>query len=73
MTKLAERQDNRTFRRRTIVVAGVLIATAVVAYLLFRLASLVFMIFVALFIAVALEPPVHYLTKKGWRRGVAIG
>jgi predicted PurR-regulated permease PerM len=73
MTKLAERQDNKKFRRRTIVVAGVLIATAVVAYLLFRLASLVFMIFVAVFIAVALEPPVHYLTGKGWRRGVATG
>ncbi len=73
MTKLAERADNKRFRRRTIVVAGVLIATAVVAYLLFRLASLVFMIFVAVFIAVALEPPVHYLTKKGWRRGVATG
>jgi predicted PurR-regulated permease PerM len=73
MSEKAEREDNKTFRRRTLLVVGVLIATALVAFLLFRLASLVFMVFVAMFIAVAVEPPVHYLTKRGWKRGAATG
>ncbi|HEY4606622.1 MAG TPA: AI-2E family transporter [Acidimicrobiia bacterium] len=73
MSDPKERQDNRVFRRRTLVVSGVLLAVAAVLYLLFRLRSLVFMIFVAVFIAVALEPPVHYLEKRGWRRGMATG
>jgi predicted PurR-regulated permease PerM len=73
MPERHELQDNRNFRRRTLVVAGVLVATAVVGYMLFRLRSLVFMIFVAVFIAVAIEPPVHYLEKRGWRRGAATG
>jgi predicted PurR-regulated permease PerM len=73
MPEAAEREDSKVFRRRTIVVAGVVIVTAVVAFLLFRLASLIFMVFVAVFVAVAVEPPVHYLTKRGWRRGAAAG
>jgi predicted PurR-regulated permease PerM len=73
MPETAEREDSKVFRRRTIVVAGVVIVTAVVAFLLFRLASLIIMVFVAVFVAVAVEPPVHYLTKRGWRRGAAAG
>jgi predicted PurR-regulated permease PerM len=73
MTKAADQKDNRHFGRRTFVVAGVLLATAAALYLLFRIRSLVLMVFVSLFIAVAMEPPVHYLTKRGWRRGVATG
>jgi predicted PurR-regulated permease PerM len=73
MPKTAEREDSKVFRRRTIVVAGVVIVTAVVGFLLYRLASLIIMVFVAVFVAVAVEPPVHYLTKRGWRRGAAAG
>ncbi|MGH8914161.1 MAG: AI-2E family transporter [Acidimicrobiia bacterium] len=73
MTNPADRQDNRQFRRRTLVVAGVLVATAAVLYLVFQLRSLVFMLFVSVFIAVAIEPPVHYLEKRGWKRGMATG
>ncbi len=73
MWESPERKDNRMFRRRTLVVAGVLLATAAALYLLFRLRNLVFMIFVAIFVAVAVEPPVHYLEKRGWKRGVATG
>ncbi len=51
--------------------AGVLLATAGVVWLVFRLSNLVFMIFVSVFVAVAFEPPVHYLAKKGWKRGLA--
>jgi predicted PurR-regulated permease PerM len=40
---------------------------------LFRLRSLIFMVFVALFLAVAIEPAVHFLEKRGWKRGLATG
>ncbi len=73
MNKTEERTDNRLFTRRTLVVAGVLLLTALALYLLFRLRTLLFMVFVALFIAVALEPPVHFLEKRGWKRGLATG
>jgi predicted PurR-regulated permease PerM len=73
MTSEQQRRDNARFRRRTLVVAAVLLATAAVVWLIFALSNLVFMIFVSVFVAVAFEPPVHYLTKKGWRRGVATG
>jgi len=73
MSESLERQDNRTFRRRTLVVAAVLLLTAVAVFLVFRLGNLIFMIFISLFVAVAFEPPVHYLEKRGWKRGLATG
>ncbi|MFZ0624959.1 MAG: AI-2E family transporter, partial [Acidimicrobiia bacterium] len=73
MTSEQQRRDNARFRRRTLVVAAVLLATAAVVWLFFALSNLVFMVFVAMFVAVAFEPPVHYLAKRGWRRGVATG
>jgi predicted PurR-regulated permease PerM len=73
MNESHEHLDNRVFRRRTLVVAGVLLLTALAVYLLFRLRNLLFMVFVALFIAVAIEPAVHFLEKRGWRRGLATG
>ncbi|MGH8872607.1 MAG: AI-2E family transporter [Acidimicrobiia bacterium] len=71
MSGRLEPHDSRLLRRRTLVVIGVLLGTALILYLLFRLRTLVFMVFVALFIGVAVEPPVHILEKRGWRRGVA--
>lgn len=65
--------DNRLFVRRTLVVVLVLIGVAGVLWLLMRLGNVVFMVFVALFVTVAFEPPVHYLVKRGWRRGTATG
>jgi predicted PurR-regulated permease PerM len=73
MDESHERLDNRIFRRRTLVIAGVLLLTAAAVYLLFRLRSLIFMVFVALFFAVAIEPAVHFLEKRGWKRGLATG
>jgi predicted PurR-regulated permease PerM len=73
MSSSAEKRDNQVFRRRTIVVAAVLIATAVALWLIFRLSSIIFMVFVSVFVVVAFEPPVHYLAKRGWKRGLATG
>jgi predicted PurR-regulated permease PerM len=65
--------DHRLFVRRTFTVAIVLIGAAAVIWLLFRLGSVIFMVFVSVFVTVAFEPPVHYLAKRGWKRGTATG
>lgn len=65
--------DDRTFVRRTLVVAGVLIGVALAIWLIMKLGSILFMVFVSVFVAVAFEPPVHFLAKRGWRRGTATG
>lgn len=65
--------DQHIFIRRTLTVALVLIGVAIVIWLLFTLSDVVFMVFVSVFVAVAFEPPVHYLNKRGWRRGPATG
>lgn len=67
----SERAEMRRFRNRTLVVAGVLLGVAAVIWLAWRLSNLIFMIFVALFITIAFEPAVHWLEKKGWKRGLA--
>ncbi len=61
------------FRDRTLVVAGVVLALAGVFWFATQIRGVLFMVFVSIFIAVAIEPPVHYLAKRGWRRGAATG
>ena len=73
MTDPAQPSDQRVFVRRTLTVMLVLIAGAAFLWLMFELRGILVMIFVSLFVAVAFEPPVHFLEKKGWRRGVATG
>ncbi len=68
-----DRADTDLFIKRTLTVALVLIGVAVTLWLLGQISQVVFMVFVSLFVAVAFEPPVHYLAKRGWRRGVATG
>ncbi|HJQ75952.1 MAG TPA: AI-2E family transporter [Acidimicrobiia bacterium] len=65
--------DDRSFVRKTLTVALVLLALAAVLWLAYRLRNVLSMVFVALFVAVAFEPPVHFLAKRGWRRGAATG
>lgn len=67
------RAVDRTFVRRTLTVALVFIAVAGVLWLMFKLSSVLWMVFVSLFVTVAFEPPVHFLAKRGWRRGPATG
>ncbi len=73
MANGSDKKDNRRFRRRTLVVAGVILATAATLFLVYRLRTLLFMVFVSVFVAVAVEPAVHFLEKRGWRRGLATG
>lgn len=65
--------DHGTFVRRALMIALVLLVVAAVVWLTFRLRNILFMVFVSLFITVAFEPPVHFLAKRGWRRGSATG
>lgn len=71
MTEPGTPDDHGIFVRRTLTVALVLIGVAIAIWLLFTLSNVVFMIFVAVFVTVAFEPPVHFLNKRGWRRGTA--
>lgn len=71
--KEADGADNRAIRRRALNVIAVALGAAAVLWLAFQLRNLLFMVFVSAFIAVAIEPPVHYLEKRGWRRGWAAG
>ena len=66
-----EQADSRAFRRRTVAIALVLVGVAAVLWLVWNLSNLLFMVFVSIFLAVAFEPPVHALAKRGWKRGTA--
>lgn len=50
------------------VVAGVLVTAVAGGWVLYRLRSLVYMLFLALFVSVALEPAVQKLAGWGWKR-----
>lgn len=65
--------ENRYLQRRTFAVAGAILLVAAAIWLAWRLRNLLFMVFVSVFVAVAFEPPVHTLEKRGWRRGAATG
>jgi len=59
--------------RRAVFGAIALLGVAAVLYFAWTLRDLLFMVFVSVFVAVALVPPVHFLAKRGWKRGVATG
>ncbi|MEX1037437.1 MAG: AI-2E family transporter [Acidimicrobiia bacterium] len=65
--------DDRLFRRRVLTVVVILLAVGAGMWFVDKIADLLFMVFVALFVAVAMEPPVHTLAKRGWSRGAATG
>lgn len=72
MATRVEDADAR-FRQRVITVAVIVLAVAAVLWLAWQIRGLLVMVFVALAVAVAMEPPVHALEKRGWRRGAATG
>lgn len=73
MAERSTTSDHDHFVRRTLTVALVLLGVAAVLWLAFTLRTILFMVFVSLFVTVAFEPPVHFLAKRGWRRGSATG
>lgn len=62
-----------SLRRAALTVALTIVAVVFAIWFMIKIKALLFMVFVALFIAVALEPAVQYLDKRGWRRGAATG
>jgi predicted PurR-regulated permease PerM len=54
--------------RAVIWIIGVMAGAGLLLWVIFRLRTLVYVTFIALFIAVALEPAVQRLTKRGWKR-----
>ncbi len=64
---------DRLFRRRVLTVVVILLLAGAGLWFLDQIADLLFMVFVAAFVAVAMEPPVHTLAKRGWSRGAATG
>lgn len=73
MSDSVQRAEDRLFMRRTLIVASVIIGVAIVIWLVFRLSTVIFMVVVSVFVTVAFEPAVHYLSKRGWKRGLATG
>ncbi|MGH8945801.1 MAG: AI-2E family transporter [Acidimicrobiia bacterium] len=73
MSTPAEEAESPKFRRRVLTVALIVLAIAAALWLAYQIRGLLVMVFVALAVAVAMEPPVHALEKRGWRRGLATG
>lgn len=73
MVTSAQKADDKLVVRRAVFMAVALLGVAAVLYLSWTLRDLLFMVFVSLFVAVAFVPPVHYLAKRGWKRGLATG
>jgi predicted PurR-regulated permease PerM len=72
-TSPERRQIPSWLPRASLSVALVVLAVLAFLWIANRLRNLIFMTFIALFIAVALEPAVQYLSGRGWRRRHATG
>jgi predicted PurR-regulated permease PerM len=68
-----EKSEDRRLRRTVLTIVVFLLATAAAVWLAFKISNLLFMVFVSVFVAVAMEPPVYCLAKRGWKRGAATG
>jgi predicted PurR-regulated permease PerM len=73
MSQRSAQDDQSLFIRRILTGAAVLLGVAVVIWLAVVLRTVLIMVFVSVFVTVAFEPPVHWLAKKGWKRGTATG
>jgi len=68
-----EHAADRLVMRKAVFGAIAILGIIFALFLGYTLRTLLFYVFVALFVAVAFEPPVHYLAKRGWKRGSATG
>lgn len=58
--------------RATLEVSIAVLGVAAAVWVAFRLRGLIFMLVISLFVSIALEPAVQYLTERGWsRRGAS--
>ncbi|MGB7861586.1 MAG: AI-2E family transporter, partial [Acidimicrobiia bacterium] len=73
MASAEQRADDRLTMRRALVVALALLLVSFGLFISWTLRNLLSMILVSVFVAVAFEPPVHFLVKRGWKRGLATG
>jgi predicted PurR-regulated permease PerM len=64
---------DRHVARTTLIASLTVLAVAAVVWLLYRVSNVLFMGFVSVFIAIALEPPVDFLARRGLKRGAATG
>lgn len=55
------------------MIVGVLLLAAIGLWVIFQIRTLLYFLFLSLFVAIALEPAVQALVKRGWKRGVATG
>ncbi|HUO46443.1 MAG TPA: AI-2E family transporter [Acidimicrobiia bacterium] len=63
-----ERRPPPWLPRAVLLIVGLLFLTALALWILLRVRTLVYITFIALFLAIALEPGVQRLSKRGWKR-----
>ena len=68
---MPDQQPPPWLRRAVFQTALVLLGVIALVWVAGRLRPLILQLFVALFVSVALEPAVQFLTKRGWRRSRA--
>jgi predicted PurR-regulated permease PerM len=68
-----ENKPPRWLVRALITTALIAMAAILVWNALHALFSLIMVVVTAIFVALAIEPPVNWLVRKGWRRGLATG
>jgi predicted PurR-regulated permease PerM len=57
--------------RGVAVIVAVLVAAIIVLWGLFKIRSILYILFLSMFVAIALEPAVQALVKRGWKRRTA--
>lgn len=73
VTDRPERATPAWIRQAALSVALVILGVLATLWVANRLRTLLVMVFIALFVSVALEPAVRALNKRGWKRGLATG
>ena len=66
-----ERRPPPWLPRAVLTIAGVVLAVLGLLWIVGRLRGLIFQVFIALFLWIALEPAVQFLVRRGWRRSRA--
>ncbi|MGH8924924.1 MAG: AI-2E family transporter [Acidimicrobiia bacterium] len=57
--------------RGVVVILAVLVSATIVLWVLYQVRSILYILFLSIFVAIALEPAVQALVKRGWKRRTA--